>query len=96
MLSITNRALEEFKKILEKYGEKDYGIRIFLLGSSCSCHGPSYHLTLTEGGEEGDKLIEEEGVKIFLDPIAYKLLSDSVIDYKDGFVIEEAAPEEEN
>jgi len=95
MLTITDRAAEEFKKILSKHSDKEYGIRIFLLGSSCSCHGPSYHLTLTEKGEEGDKLIEKEGLKIFLDPIAYKLLSDSIIDYRDGFVIEEAFTEED-
>ncbi|MCS7234109.1 MAG: iron-sulfur cluster assembly accessory protein [Synergistetes bacterium] len=94
MLSITDKAMEEFKKILSKYSEKAYGVRIFLLGSSCSCCGPSYHLTLTEKGEEGDKLIEKEGIKIFLDPIAYNLLSDSIIDYKDGFVIEKASPQE--
>lgn len=96
MLRLTERAVEEIKRILEKYPDRDYGVRIFFASSSCSCHAGSYHITLVEEGKEGDELLEAEGVKIFLDPIAYEGLSDSIIDYQDGFIIMESETPDED
>ena len=87
MLKVTDRAVEEFKKFLVESDMEDFAIRIYLAESSCCCGG-HYHLKIVEEGEEGDVLVEQKGLKLFLDPIAYEKLSEATIDYDEGFIIE--------
>ena len=89
MLEITDSAVKQFKKILSDSDEKDSGIRIFPSGGGCC---PSYGLDVSENGEDGDRLIEKYGLRIFVEPDAYMQLSNSKIDYlnsgeRKGFAI---------
>ncbi|MGB9856727.1 MAG: HesB/IscA family protein [Dictyoglomaceae bacterium] len=86
MIDITDRAVEEFKKFLVENNKEGFGIRIFFAGSSCC--GGSYRLGIVEEGEPKDKVVEKNGLKVFIDPIVYEELSEAIIDYNDGFVIE--------
>jgi len=86
MINITDRAIEEFKRILAENNKKGSGIRIFFAGSSCC--GGSYRLGIVEEGETEDKVIEKDGLKIFIDPSLYEDLSEATIDYDEGFFIE--------
>jgi len=86
MINITDRAIEEFKRILSENNKEGCGIRIFLGGSSCC--GGSYRLGIVEEGEIEDKVIEKNGLKIFIDPSLYEDLLEATIDYDDGFFIE--------
>jgi iron-sulfur cluster assembly accessory protein len=90
MLEVTDSAQRELKKILEDAKLSNPGIRVFASSDSCCC-GPSYGISITENAMEGDKLLEKEGLKIFIDPAAYDDLAKAVIDFTDeerGFVIQ--------
>jgi iron-sulfur cluster assembly accessory protein len=78
MLEITDSAVKQFKKILSDSDVKGSGIRIYTSGGGCC---PSYGLDVSENGEDGDKVIEKDGLKIFLERIAYNQLSNAKIDY---------------
>ena len=64
MLSLTDKAVERFKKILKDEGRENYGIRIFADGPGCC--GPSLALDLAEQAVEGDATFEKEGLKVFI------------------------------
>ncbi len=85
MFKITDEAITQFKKALSEVGLTNYGIRI----SASSCCG-SIGLSVTENGEEDDILIEKDQLKVFVEPILYSQLSNSVLDFQDGFVIRDS------
>ena len=84
MIEITAAAINQFKKVLTESGETNQGIRIFVSSSGCCS---SYGLDASEHGEPGDRTIEKDGLKIFVDPAADNELSNAVIDHENGFVI---------
>jgi iron-sulfur cluster assembly accessory protein len=79
MVKVTKKAAEEIKNILEKENKLGYGLRIFIAGASCG--GPHYGLALEEKPGEGDKVIESNDVKIFLDEKTAYYLEDVELDY---------------
>jgi len=90
MLDVTDRAIKEFKKIIAESNANGSGIRVFASGGGCC--GPSFGLDISEKGNEGDKLVEKDGLKIYIDPTVSDILADATIDYIDygprkGFTI---------
>lgn len=90
MVNLTDKAAEEFKNLLKKEGKPDYGVKVFVAGIGCS--GPQYGLSLEKAPEEGEKVFESKGVKIYLSPKAAEELDEGVIDYikseyGEGFVL---------
>ena len=93
MLDVSEKALAEFKKVLEVEEHKGLGIKIkarLSAGSCCSC-GPSqsYEMDLVESGEPGDDLTEKEGVKFYSDPETSSLMKGFMVDFMDdhGFIV---------
>ncbi len=65
MISITTKALAEFKVFREKEGKKKSGLRVFLAGMGCG--GPQYGMAFEEEAKKEDMVVEEDGVKIYVD-----------------------------
>lgn len=82
MFKVTEEAITQFKKALSEAGLTNHGIRIF----ASSCCG-SIGLGATENGEKDDVVIEQNELKIFIDPVIYPQLENSILDFDDGFVI---------
>ncbi|PKL52322.1 MAG: iron-sulfur cluster assembly accessory protein [Nitrospira bacterium HGW-Nitrospira-1] len=90
MLKISDTAAEKTKEILKAEGKEGWGLRVFIHGSGCC--GPSYGMDLNENASEGDKIIEKNGLKVFVDKEAAEKLGNKEIDYikneqGEGFVI---------
>lgn len=88
MLGVTDSAVKELKKII--VDSNVTGIRVF---ASQGCCGPSYGFDLTENGNDGDSLLEKDGLKIFIDPVASNSLDNATIDFMEegshkGFMIQ--------
>jgi iron-sulfur cluster insertion protein len=79
MLGVTDSAINQFKKLISDSNANGSGIRVFASGSGCC--GPSYGLDIAEKAEEGDTMIEKDGLKIFIDSVASESLSAATIDY---------------
>lgn len=90
-LSMTERAAQEVKTILDQQkldAEKTF-LRLGVKGGGCS--GFSYSLDLTENKSDMDEEFDANGVKIVCDPKSYLYLNGTVLDFKDeimgrGFV----------
>lgn len=81
MLGVTDSAVKQFKKFIADSKADGSGIRIFASGGGCC--GPSYGLDISEKGKKGDKVLETNGLKIFIDPAASGGLNTATIDYID-------------
>ena len=87
MLSLTDKAVERFKKILKEQGYESYGIRIFTAGAGCC--GPSLALDMVEKAMDGDVTFEKDGLKVFIEKDANMTLATAVMDFSEqrGFVL---------
>lgn len=96
MIDITETAVNEFRQILAMDEHKGLGIKIkahMAQSSSCCSCGPSqsYDMGLVEEGEAGDKTIEFDGVKIYMDDSSIEMMSASQVDFipDQGFVVKD-------
>lgn len=80
MISLTERAAQEIKKIQESQGSLDSMLRVFVTGGGCS--GLQYGMALDdEAPEEGDQIFQSNGVTIVVDERSYPFLVGSEVDY---------------
>ena len=89
-VTITDKAVENVKKILKEKGAEQGALRVFVAGGGCS--GYQYGMALAQSAEEDDFVIEHAGVRLLVDPESAPLLSGAEIDYvedvmKSGFTI---------
>src|SRR5437868_6923142 len=82
-IELTEKAKSEVKKIMEANKIPDtYGLRVGVKGGGCS--GLSYSLGFDGEKRENDKVIEKDGVRIFIDPKSLFYLSGTQLDFTDG------------
>lgn len=83
VIEVTDAAVEQFKKLLSISGATKSTIRIFLSEGCCYYF---YDLNTTKDGEDGDILIENANLKIYVDPAMFEGFLPMAIDYKDGLL----------
>lgn len=82
MITVTDHAFEQLQTILrENPGQHEKGLRISV--ESGGCAGLQYGMAF-DSRQEGDEIIERNGVKVFIDAKSLEYLRDSTIDYADG------------
>ncbi|MFO1518509.1 MAG: iron-sulfur cluster insertion protein ErpA [bacterium] len=79
MITLTENAVKQVKVLLEKQGQSGYGLRVGIAGGGCA--GLSYKFSFDEKPAENDKVIEQDGVKVFVDTKSYLFLNGMQIDY---------------
>jgi len=89
IVTLTGAAATRVRHLLQQESDPALGLRVFVAGGGCS--GLQYGMTLDEE-QEGDAVIVQEGVKIFVDEMSVGYLTGSDIDYVDslmgaGFVV---------
>lgn len=82
-ISITKKAADQIRQIMsENNVSENSGLRVGVKGGGCS--GLQYSLGFDESSKEGDTIIEQEGVKLFVDGKSLFYLSGTVLDFTDG------------
>lgn len=81
MLTISDVAVEKAKEILSAEGKPDFGLRLYMAGSSCC--GPSFGIDVVENPETGDAVVEKGGLKVFVDQSASEKLIGMELDFID-------------
>lgn len=80
LVTITEAAANEVKSLMEKEPGTS-GLRLEIRGGGCS--GMSYGLGF-DNPQEKDHIIEQMGVKIFIDPKSAIYLKGTVLDFQGG------------
>ena len=83
-INITDSALAVIRKLLEEKNVPDHGLRVFVAGGGCS--GLQYGMALEAEPRPYDQVINNDGVKVFIDPTSMMYLSNAVIDYEDSIM----------
>ncbi len=78
-LSLSKEAVGKLKEVQLSQNKHGFGLKVEVIKGGCS--GNQYLMELKKGPSEGDKVIEQDGVKIFLDPDSAKFLDGSQIHY---------------
>ena len=79
-VSLTPPAVEMVKRIRAKEGLSDgHALRVAVVGGGCS--GFSYQLDFDDQTQDGDELIEYDGVQVRVDPTSAQYLRGIQIDY---------------
>lgn len=77
----TSAAASKVKTLIEEENNPGLMLRVFISGGGCS--GFQYGFTFDETVNDGDTEVENEGVKLLIDPMSYQYLVGAEIDYKE-------------
>lgn len=81
MTTLTDKAAERIREILQEENELNKKVRVFVEGGGCS--GFQYGFALEDAVAEDDIVIEHLGAAVVIDMMSMSYLSDAVIDFVD-------------
>jgi iron-sulfur cluster assembly protein len=84
MISLSNEAAVQLKKILSEENEPNLGLRVFVAGGGCS--GFQYQMVLENETREGDFIGDSDGVKLYVDQFSQRYLEGAEIDYTNSLM----------
>lgn len=79
LMSLTTVAAGKIRRLLEEKNIPNHGLRVFVSGGGCS--GMQYGMAFEETPQDGDLVVEDQGVKLIVDPVSIFYLEGSSIDY---------------
>lgn len=80
-ISVTANAARKVKALIEDEGNESLKLRVYIAGGGCS--GFQYGFTFDENINEGDTVVEKDGVTFLVDPMSYQYLVGAELDYKE-------------
>ncbi len=93
MIHLTEKAAEKIRGLLATEGvpAETGGLRVGVQGGGCS--GLSYAMRLETQARDRDKVFEEYGARLFVDPKSYLYLHDTTLEWQEdlmrrGFVFQ--------
>ena len=82
MINVTDNAVRQLQSLLSQRPENSRkGLRVEVVKGGCS--GLNYEMTLGER-EEGDSIVERDGVQFFIDDESVSYLRGATLDFTDG------------
>jgi iron-sulfur cluster assembly protein len=82
MIKVTETAKNQAEKLMAEDNKDGYFIRVGVEGGGCS--GLMYQLTFDNEEKEGDKVFEDNGIKIVVDKKSFLYLIGTELDYSGG------------
>ena len=80
MLVLTETAANEVKKFMEaENAGSEAGLRIRVVPGGCS--GFSYSMQIEDGPRQGDEIIDQAGLRVFVDMFSRQYLEGVQVDY---------------
>jgi len=81
-LIFSDSAAVKVRELIAEENNDALKLRVFISGGGCS--GFQYGFTFDENIEDGDTVVEKEGVKLLIDPMSIQYLAGAEIDYSEG------------
>jgi iron-sulfur cluster assembly accessory protein len=81
-VNLTQKAVEMVKAAIEQEGLAGHGIRVGVVGGGCS--GFQYSMDFENAEREGDVVVEQDGLRLFVDPMSSMYLMGVTVDYVQG------------
>jgi len=84
IVNLTEKAASKVKAMLEKEKKQGYGLRVGIVSGGCSSY--MYEIALEKAPKENDIVIDEKGVKLFINPESVAFMKGSTVDYLDSLM----------
>src|ERR1044072_7040653 len=85
-ITLSERAASELKTLIEENNKQNAALRVWVAGGGCS--GLQYGMALDdEQPEEGDVVMSDQGVKIYVDQMSLRYMVGAVVDYVDDTLL---------
>jgi iron-sulfur cluster insertion protein len=82
LLLFTDAAARKVSELIAGEGNPKLMLRVFVQGGGCS--GLQYGFEFDEEMQDGDTCVENQGVKLLIDPMSFQYLGGAEIDFRDG------------
>ena len=82
IIQLTDSARAHVYRLMKREGKEGFALRVSVVGGGCS--GLSYKMAFEEKPADADKVLDFNGLKVFVDPRSSLFLSGITIDYEDG------------
>ena len=80
VIKLSTNAAERIKEIMSKAEDEAIGVRVGVKSGGCA--GMSYVMEYAKDIKPNEEVIEDKGVKVFIDPKAIMYLLGTEMDYK--------------
>ena len=80
VIKLSDNAAERIKEIMSKAEDKTIGVRVGVKSGGCA--GMSYIMEYTKEANPNDEVVEDKGVKVFIDSAAVMYLLGTEMDFK--------------
>ena len=81
-LLFTDAAARKVSQLIAGEGNPKLMLRVFVQGGGCS--GLQYGFEFDEQVQDGDTCVENQGVKLLIDPMSFQYLGGAEIDFRDN------------
>ena len=80
IITLSNNAAQRIKEIMSNAEKASLGVRVGVKSGGCA--GMSYIMEYTKEAKPNDEVVEEKGVKVFIDSAAVMYLLGTEMDFK--------------
>ena len=80
VIKLSDNAANRIKEIMSKADNTAIGVRVGVKSGGCA--GMSYMMEYAKEAKKNEEIIEDKGVKVFIDPNAVMYLLGTEMDYK--------------
>ena len=80
VIKLSDNAANRIKEIMSKADNSTIGVRVGVKSGGCA--GMSYVMEYAKEAKKNEEVIEDKGVKVFIDPNAIMYLLGTEMDYK--------------
>ena len=81
-IHVTPKAASKVAEFALRDGKNEYGLKVAVTGGGCS--GLKYVLEIVDGPDADDKIIDQDGLQVFVPKKAFIFLAGTVLDFSDG------------
>ena len=81
-INISEEAADHVRVFAAQSGKPDSNLRVAVKGGGCA--GMTYVLDLIDEPREDDKIIEEHGMRLYVDRKSYIFLAGTILEYSGG------------
>lgn len=81
-IEFTDAAAKKVAALVTEEENPELKLRVYITGGGCS--GFQYGFTFDEKVNEGDLVVEKQGVSMVIDPMSLQYLVGGVVDYTEG------------
>ena len=82
IINLTDAAAARVRSLMDRAEETVSGVRVGL--STRGCSGLSYMVEYAEEAKQFEEVVEDKGVRVFIDPAATMFLIGATMDYREG------------